>query len=125
MSRYPIKRSPVWAWALLVIGATESSSYVDIGPDEIVAQFGWKRIVVPRTDVDYAERSAWPWWGGIGWRSDLRHSIGLIGALSPILRIHTKPRRTSLLGIPVTLTDLYLSVEDPEAAVRELSSSST
>ncbi len=121
MSRYPIKRSKFWAWALLIIGATESSSYIDIDLEEVVAQFGWKRIVVPRADVEFAERSSWPWWGGIGWRSDLRHSIGLIGALGPIVRIHMKPRRTFLLGIPVSLTDLYFSVDNPEAVVQELS----
>ena len=121
MSRHPIKRSRFWALPLLVIGATDSSSYVDIGPDDVVAQFGWKRISIPRAEVEYAQRSSWPWWGGIGWRSDLRHSIGLIGAMSPIVRIHVKPRRTSLLGLPMTLTDLYLSVDDPDAVIRDLS----
>ncbi len=120
MSRYPIKRSKFWGWALLVIGATDTSSYIDIGPDEVIAQFGWKRIVVKRDDITHAERSRWPWWGGIGWRSDLRHSIGLIGALSPIIRIHMRSRRTQLLGIPIALTDLYISVDDPDAVLREL-----
>lgn len=121
MSRYPIKRSSVWKWALLLIGATEARSYLDIGPERIVAQFGWKRIEVPRQDVMRIEPASWPWWGGIGWRSDLRHSIGLIGALSPIVRIHIKPRPVTLLGIPHSLTDLYLSVNDPGPIVRELS----
>ncbi len=124
MSRYPIKRSASWSWALLLIGATEARSFLDIGPDTVVAQFGWKRIEIPRHDIVSAERSNWPWWGGIGWRSDLRHSIGLIGALSPIVRIHIKPRPVTLLGIPHHLTDLYLSVEEPEPIVRELSAPS-
>lgn len=120
MSRYAIRRSPFWAWALLIIGATEDRSYVDIDPQRLVAQFGWKRIEVSRSDVLGAERSKWPWWGGIGWRSDLRHSIGLIGALSPIVRVHVRPQPITMLGIPHKLTDLYLSVENPDAVVREL-----
>lgn len=121
MSRYPIRRSPFWAWALLIIGATETRSFVEIDSQTLVAQFGWKRIEISRSDVLGAERSNWPWWGGIGWRSDLRHSIGLIGALSPIVHIHLRPQPITMLGIPHKLTDLYLSVEDPSAVVSELS----
>jgi hypothetical protein len=122
VTRFPIKRSRAWSWALLVIGATAERSFLDVGPNSLIAQFGWKRIEIPRRDVLGAEVSQWPWWAGIGWRSDLRHSIGLIGALSPIVRIKVNPRTVSLLGIPLRLTDLYLSVDDPEPIVRELSS---
>ncbi len=76
----------------------------------------------PVADVEFAERANWPFWGGIGWRSDLRHSIGLIGAYSPVIRIHHRPYRSSLLGIPLTVTDLYLSVDDPDAILAEFSS---
>lgn len=122
MSRYRIKRSRFWAPALMLIGATEDRSFLDIDEVRIVAQLGWKRIEIPRSDVEFAEPSSWPWWGGIGWRTDLRHSIGLIGALSPIVRIHHRPLRTTILGIPITMTDLYLSVDDSAAVARELSS---
>ncbi len=121
MSRYPIKRSRFWSPALLIIGATENRSFLDVGSEAIVAQFGWKRIEISRSDVINAEPATWPWWGGIGLRSDLRHSIGLIGALSPIVVIHVKPQRMNFLGIPYSLTKLYLSVDDPDAIVRELS----
>ena len=105
-----------------MLGATERNAYLDIGPERIVAQFGFKRIGFPTADVEFAERTNWPFWGGIGWRSDLRHSIGLIGAYSPVIRIHHRPYRSSLLGIPLTVTDLYLSVDDPDAILAEFSS---
>ncbi len=125
MSRYPIKRSPIWGPLLRVMGASDSRSFLDIRSDVVIAQFGWKRIEIPRANIISVKRSNWPWWGGIGWRSDLRHSIGLIGALSPILLIRLKPQHASILGIPTKLTDLYLSVDDPEPIIQELSATET
>lgn len=121
MGRYAIARSSLWRPLLLLLGATDERSWLDIGPAEVVAEFGWKQITVRRANIAGAERSSWPWWSGIGWRTDLRHAVGLIGAVRPIVRIrlHTA-QRISLLGIPIRMTELYLSVDDPDAIVREL-----
>ena len=120
MSRFRIKRSKYWQPLLLLFGATEDHAFLDVGPQWVVAQFGWKRIEIPRENIERAEASSWPWWGGIGWRSDLRHMIGFIGAPSPILHLHFSPQPVSLFAIRHNLTDLFLSVDDPAPIVREL-----
>ncbi len=120
MSRFPIKQSKYWKPLLLLFGATEDRAFLDVGPHWVVVQFGWKRIEIPRETVELAEASSWPWWGGIGWRSDLRHTIGFIGASRPILHLHFSPQPVSLFSIPHNLTDLFLSVDDPAPIVREL-----
>jgi hypothetical protein len=123
--RFPIKRSPFWRPLLVLFGATASRSYIDIGPETITTRFGWHRLTIPRERVVAVEPATWPLLGGIGWRSDLRRTIGLIGAQSPVVRFELDPPvPVRLLRIPSRLRWLYVSVEHPDlvrAAVAERS----
>ena len=118
MRRFAIKRSPWWRPLLALFGATAGRAYLDVDRERLVARFGWYRLEVPRAQVAAVEPVRWRWWWGIGWRSDLRARLGLIGATAPVLRIGlASPCRTRLLGIPFGLRELYVSVDDP-AGVR-------
>ena len=118
MRRFAIKRSPWWRPLLALFGATAERAYLEVDRERLVARFGWYRLEVPRAEVAAVEPARWRWWGGIGWRSDLRGSLGLIGATAPVLRLRlARPHPTRLLGIPFRLRELYVSVDDP-AGVR-------
>ena len=118
MRRFPIKRSPWWRPLLALFGATAARAYLEVDRERVVARFGWYRLEVPRAQVAAVEPVRGQWWWGIGWRSDLWSRLGLIGATAPVLCLRlASPHRTRLLGVPLRLRELYVSVDDP-AAVR-------
>jgi hypothetical protein len=120
-SRFPLKLSPVWRPVLFLYGATRRSAYVDVGPDALVARMGWNKIELPRDEIEWARRSGWPWWRGVGFRGSVGGSVGVIGAYSPVVRIHLRRPRLTLLSIlPTRMRDLYVSVEDPEGLIAAL-----
>ena len=116
--RFAIKRSPWWRPLLGLFGAAAARAHLEVDRERLVARFGWYRLELPRAQVATVEPARWPWWQGIGWRSDLRGRLGVIGATSPVLRIRlASPHPTQLPGIPFRLRELYVSVDDP-AGVR-------
>jgi hypothetical protein len=120
--RIPIKRSPWWASLLVLFGATASRSYIQIDSDTITVRFGWYRIMVSRSEIESVNEDRWPWYGGLGWRTDFRRKLALVGAYSPVVRFHLHtPQRARVLGIPVRFEDLYVSVDSPEVLRSALS----
>jgi hypothetical protein len=116
VTRLPIKRSAWWAPLLWLFGATRNQSYIQIEQDVVAVRFGWYRLVIPREQIVSAEAAHWPILGGIGWRTNFRGTIGLIGAYAPVIHLRIAPaERVRLLRIPVRLTDLYISVDQPDA----------
>ncbi len=115
MRQFPIKRSPWWRFLLMLFGATTAHSYLPVDGERLVARFGWYRLELPRAQIVAVEPVRWPWWAGIGWRVG-GGRLGLIGATAPVLCIRlASPHRTRLLGIPLQVRELYVSVDDPAA----------
>ena len=61
-----------------------------------------------------------PWYAyRIGWRTNLRGSIALVGAAENLVKLELRTvRRVSLMGIPTTMRELYVSLEEPDAFLR-------
>ncbi len=117
MRRFAIKRSPWWRPLLVLFGATAARAELAVERERLVARFGWYRLEVPRAQVAAVESVRWPWWGGIGWRY-WGGRLGLIGASAPVLCVRlASQHRARLLGIPLRVRELCISVDDP-AAVR-------
>jgi hypothetical protein len=113
--RFPIAISPWLRPFLYLFGATRERAWLDVDRDSVEVQFSWYRISIPRSSIVVAEPGRWPFWGGIGWRTNLRDVIGLIGGLGPAVRIEIDPPiPTRLVGIPVRLRELYVTVENPD-----------
>jgi hypothetical protein len=116
VTRIPIKRVPWSIPVLMIFGATQSRSYIQIDPDTVTVRLGWYRVVLRRDEIEYVDEDTFPWFGGYGWRTDFRRRLGFIGALSPIVMFRlSEPRRARLLVIPITYRELYVSVDSPEA----------
>ncbi len=111
-----------WARPLLLLfGATDGQSYVEVRSNSIYARFGWHRIEIPLASIRSAVPSSWPWYAGIGWRSNLRSTLGLIGTYEGIVKLAIDPPQpTRLLLIPFRVRDLYLSLEDPSGFLAAL-----
>jgi hypothetical protein len=124
-ARFAIRRN-VWLRPLLLpFGGTAGRSYVEVEPEGLHLRFGWlfdKRFAF--SEIERIERGSWPWWGGLGWRSNLVGRVGLVASYDGIVDIKLKrKRRIWLAFLPLPCDRLSVSLEDPErflAAVEQL-----
>jgi hypothetical protein len=119
--RYPITFDPWYRWLSSVLGLPPSSAYVEIDGEEVEVRMGWAfRSRFRRSDVS----SAAP--------ADIRpisrgvHGFGgkwlVNGAGRGILRIELRPQpRAYVMGIPLPLRELLVSVGDPATLATALS----
>ena len=105
---------------IVVCGITPGRSYLDIDPDRISIRMGWGFSAdVPRASVRSVARAPdSPWSIGVhGWKG--RWIVN--GAAGPMVSIRIDPAaRARTVGFPVTLRELLVSVDDPDALVAEL-----
>jgi len=124
--RFPILISPLWRYLLLPFGATAARSFAEIKDGELHVRFG--RLFdhcFPLEEVESVSLGHWPVWAGIGWRTNFRGSVGLIGTYVNTVEVRFKePQRVRLL-VRVRCERLYLSVEDPHAFISAVSKRQT
>jgi len=117
--RFAIRRD-VWLRPLLwPFGGTAGRSYVEVEDNRLHAKFGWlfdKRI--PFDEIESVQPGRWPWWGGLGWRSNLVGRVGLVASYRGIIDIKLRRRRwVGLVVVPLPWNQLTVSLEDPEGFV--------
>ncbi len=119
--RFPILMSPLWRPFLLPFGGTPERSYVELEDGALHVRFGWlfdHRF--PLSQVEAASPSHWPVWAGIGWRTNFRGTVGLIGTYVRIVEVRFRePQRVRLL-LPTRCQRLYLSLEEPREFIAAL-----
>jgi hypothetical protein len=117
---FAIVRAGAVSPLLRLIGATDKNSYVNVNADGLVARFGYYRVALPLTQIASAERAELPWYWGLGLRAR-GGTLALLGAHHGIVHITlNEPYRTTLLKIPLKVTHLYVSVDDPDGLVTAL-----
>lgn len=109
--------SKVLMWPL---GMGPGVSHVDVGPDEVVARMGWGfHAVVPRSSIRAVERrQGFVLSRGVhGWRG--RWLVN--GSTRGLVTITIDPAvRARVVGFPVRLRELIVSMEQPDALVEAL-----
>lgn len=123
--RTPIKTSAWMRPLLLVIASTASNSYVDVTDGVVRVHMGFGFYTsFPKDTVRHAarwQRRAPLSIGVHGWRG--RWLVN--GARRPLVVIDLDPtQRARVLGVPVKLSQLIVSVDDPETMVAQLTSNS-
>ena len=114
VTRFPIRRSPLWRPLLLLFGATAGRSHVELAEGRLVARFGWLfNHSFPLSDIEGAARRSWPLLYGIGWRSNLFGVIGLIGSRAGVVELRLRRRRWLWMLLPLPCNRLAVSLEDP------------
>lgn len=111
-----------WVRPLLVLfTATESRSTVRIGAMGLHARYGWYQLDIPYDAITAVQRAKWPWYAGIGWRTNFRSVIGLVGSYDGVVEVTVDPPvRTRLLGVGFGVQRFYVSLEEPDRFVRAL-----
>ena len=102
---------------LSVLGTGPSLSEVALGSDVVAVRMGWAfRSRIPRSSIRRAYRDQ-DMYGGIGvhgWRG--RWLVN--GAVSGIATLEIDPpARARVMGFPIRLRTLHLSLEDPAAFI--------
>ncbi|HEY3358961.1 MAG TPA: hypothetical protein VGQ83_37270 [Polyangia bacterium] len=120
-SRYPMRLDRLWRLPLLVVGATPARARVEVDRDGLIFHFGLFRLTVPLGNVAGATRSTWSILHGIGIRVSFGGTLGLIGSTAGVAAVHLKePQLVRLLVFQVRCSHIVVSLEDPDAFVRDL-----
>jgi len=118
--RFNIRVDAIWKAPLLVGGATNENSCVELGEDAIRFRFG---ILFDRTigydDVKAVFPRSWPFLYGIGWRANLRGVIGLVGSYHDVVEVRLTRRIGRAWGL-FPMDRICVSLEEPERFVSEL-----
>jgi len=118
-TRFPIKLDPWWRALLLVGGATQNNSYLEIDRDALIVRFGMLyQDTLSLDDVQSVEEAEWPIWMGIGWRIGFGQRFGLIGSYDGIVDVQFKEPLT--VWRFAKFTRMSVSLEDPVAFVGAL-----
>ena len=119
--RYPIRFDSWFEVLSRSVSLKPSQSWLDVGPDEIAVRMGWGfRASFPRASVAGTESldDARPLSRGVhGWRGRWLVNGSADGLVS--VRIEP-PARGYVMGFPVLLKELMVSVDEPARLIAEL-----
>jgi hypothetical protein len=123
--RFPIRRNWWLPPLLFVVGMVrDSNSYVAVEGDRLRVRFGWFfNQSFALSDVEGAEAASWPWYFGLGWRSNLAGTVGLIGSLGGVVVIRFRERQRVGGILPffkLRCDRLAVSLREPEDFVGEI-----
>ena len=119
MARFQMRIDKLWAPGLLAGGATRSNSYVEVTPEAVTFQFGYIfNHTESRDDIRDVKARSWPWWMGIGWRSNLRGLFGLVGSYRNVVEVSFADASKAWGMLP--MDRIAISVEDPEGFMKAL-----
>jgi hypothetical protein len=114
--RFPIRIDGIWRAPMLVGGATKQTSYVDVGEEEVTVRFGYLfNRTIPKSEILGAAPRRWPLWYGLGWRSNLRGVIGLVGSYENVVEMKLATRGRAWGVFPCDR--IAVSLEDPEGFI--------
>ena len=119
--RFQIRRDQPWRPLLALFGATAGRSYVEIDDDTLHVRYGWlvdKRFSL--AEVASVRSRRWPWYYGIGWRSNLVGIIGLTGSLRGCVELAFRRRRWVWMLFPLPMSHLCITLEEPDAFIEAL-----
>lgn len=120
--RFPVRFTGL-SRAMSLLGLSPGRSWVEIDDDRLRVRMGWAfALDAPLVHVRDAQRDnrrVWSW-GVHGWKG----SWLVNGSSSGVVRIDlTPPPRGRVVGFPVSVRELRVSVEDPEGLVSALGGS--
>ena len=112
--RIPIRYGIPWRWLLPILLLPARSAYIQIEGDVVRVRMGWAfRMKFARLDVsDVVNHRPVVSIGVHGWNGRWL----VTGAHRPIAVIRlAQPARARILGFPVTVRELFVSVDDRDA----------
>ncbi|MEX0786850.1 MAG: hypothetical protein WD939_09450 [Dehalococcoidia bacterium] len=118
-TKFGMRVDPWWRPLLLVGGSTPANSYAELNEVGLTISLGFLfNRTIARSDIESAEQISWPFWMGVGWRTNFRNQLGLIGSYQGVVEMKLKtPIR--VLGL-LNCDRVAISLEEPEAFLAAL-----
>jgi hypothetical protein len=118
-------RMAYW-WPLLpvmyLVGADPSSARIAIVGDELRVKMGWFwfRATIPVRSIVHARRSANAWFS-VGIHTDAMRGWIVNGSPMGMVHLTIEPSAEGrFAGLPIQVSNLWLSLEEPDAFVRAI-----
>jgi hypothetical protein len=119
MTRFQIRVDPIWRPFVLVGGVTRNNAYVDVTPEAVTFHFGFLfNHTEDRNDITKIEKRSWPVWMGIGWRTNFRGLVGIIGSYNGVVEVDFEGQ-TPAWGF-FRMNRIAVSLEDPDNFIAAL-----
>ncbi len=124
--RFTIRRSGWLQPLLLLVGAArDANSYVAIEGEALRVRFGWCfNETFPLSGIESVAMGRWPWYYGLGWRSNLVGMVGIVGSYSGVVEIRFKQRQRVAGILPffkLGCDRLMVSLNEPDDFIEALS----
>ena len=117
--RFQMRLDSWWQPLLLVGGATNENSYVELRDNDVRLRFGYPfDQTLALSDIESVQEITWAWWQGVGWRSNFMGQMGLIGAYRGVveLKLREPQRRWGIFRYQ----RLAVSLEEPQRFVEAI-----
>jgi hypothetical protein len=123
--RFLIRRDGWLQPLLFLVGLVrDSNSYVAMEDDRLRVRFGWFfDQTFALGDIEGAEAMRWPWYYGLGWRSNLVGLVGLVASRRGVVAIRFRERRRVGGIVPffkLRCDRLAVSLREPDELITAL-----
>ena len=123
--RFLIRRDGWLQPLLFLVGLVrDSNSYVAVEGDRLRVHFGWFfNQTFALNDIEGVEPLRWPWYYGLGWRSNLAGLVGLVSSFRGVVQIRFRERQRVGGIIPfvkLPCDRLAASLREPDDFIAEL-----
>lgn len=114
--RFQIQITGLSQALMIPFGVTRRQAYAQVQDGKLHVRFGPMFNERIRVDnIEAVEVTKWPRWAGVGLRTNLRGSVGLVGAYGSAVKLTLKETQpVHLYLFPGRCKRLYMSLEDPE-----------
>jgi hypothetical protein len=114
--RFQIQITQLSQALMVPFGVTRRQAYAQLQDGKLHVRFGPMFNERIRLDnIEAAEVARWPRWAGVGLRTNLRGSVGLVGSYDNTVKLTLKEAQPAHLFLfPAKCKRLYVSLEDPE-----------
>ena len=109
---FHIRRDLIWKAPLLLIGAVDANSQVEVGASTVHIQFGAYSDTIASSDIVSVEAVSWPLYRGIGIRLSLQRSLGLVGSTDGVVQLKLREPTLSFLGIKCDTVSISMDAPD-------------
>ncbi len=123
--RFLIRREG-WVQPLLfLVGLVrDSNSYVTIERDRVRVRFGWFfNQTFALNDIDGVEPMRWPWYYGLGWRTNFTGLVGVVASTNGVVVLRFRqPQRVGgiVLFLKLGCNRLAASLREPDEFIEAL-----
>jgi hypothetical protein len=114
-SRFELRVDPFWRPLIVPLGGTDARSYAEITDDgKLRVRFGFLfDHAFPIASIASATGARPSWWAGIGWHTNFRGDVRLLGSHDGCVEVRFRDAVTVHMPLPARCQRLTISLKLP------------